>query len=718
MTSVNHSFDHLLREGMTSSSGSSMLPRVLIANRGEIALRVARSARRCGMDPVSLHTSEDSSDPHVRSCTESVVVPSYLDAAAVVDAAKRAHCQFIHPGYGFLSESADFARLVQKNGLTWVGPSPSAMELMADKRAALRSVAGVAPVLPGCEDDTTSPEGRALTMEERDAKLMDAVVTRVGFPAIVKPAAGGGGKGMSVAHNAAELRTALQAARRAAVNSFGDASASLLVERFVENARHIEVQIFGDKFGNVVHLGDRDCSVQRRRQKIVEEAPASGLPASTRKKLAETAVRIAKATKYVGAGTVEFLVDSREPEKFWFLEMNARLQVEHPVTEAVTGIDLVQWQLDVACGKPLPCTDQNALMPSGFAIEARLCAEDPERDYAPSAGRITHLRLPRESKDVRVDSGVVAGGEVSVLYDPLIAKIICRGRDRDEARRRMAAALTECQVAGVRTNLMLLRRLVGDPRSPLVQGGFATTTMLESPAGEPLVKNSTSTPADGDDDVVLASALAAAQTVASAQKNKIKGIRPNWRLSGEEVECPLTFRDLGKKQTRKASFSWDPEKPCTLNIAVDGKQKRKVPVDVRFNADDPECFSLCVGGRMLNNVRVVMNTPASAEVFTPDAHYRAELLSQEQYAQQLQQQQKQKQAGGSSDMTVEAPLTARVTKILVEKGSKVTAGQTLAILEAMKMEHTVAAPKSGIVSEVACKPGAQVHQNEQLFIVH
>lgn len=724
-----------------SKSGSA--PRVLIANRGEIAVRVARTVRACGMTPVGLRTPEDAgADAGLPDApAESVVVPSYVDGAAVVAAAARARCDLVHPGYGFLSESAAFARLVEARGLTWVGPSPAAMALLADKRAALRSVAGLAPVLPSCAD---APADAARPAAERDARLVAAVAQRVPFPVIVKPAAGGGGKGMAVARSAGELRRALGAARRAAVGAFGDASGSVLVEHYVEHARHVEVQVFADAHGHVVHLGDRDCSVQRRRQKVLEEAPAPALPPAVRARLHETAVRVARAARYVGAGTVEFLVDARDPARFWFLEMNARLQVEHPVTEAVTGTDLVQWQLDVARGRPLPVTDQAALAaPRGAAVEARLCAEDPARAFAPAPGRIAWLRLPRATRDVRVDTGVARGSAVSVLYDPLLAKIVARGRDRAEAHRRLAAALAECQVAGVATNAALLRRLVADPRSPLVRGGVATTTFLESPAGRLLAtadvqtsgnnnkgdKNSNNNnnekkeeEEEDDGDVVLVAALAAAETLARtpAAGGGAGAGTPNWRLGGEEVPCPLAFRVPGGG-VREATYTWRADRPGALTVALRGARRGAVPVEVRARADDPALFSLCVDGLLLRDVRVVRSAPRHADVFTPRAHYRAEIVSQEALAAARAAAAGgagRQGSGGAADTAVDAPLTARVAKVHVRPQERVVAGQTLATLEAMKMEHTVTAPRAGVVVRITCTPGTLVKQADPLFVIH
>ena len=420
-----------------------MFAKILIANRGEIACRVMRTARRLGIAAVAVHTDADRAALHVRRAGEARRVESYLDIEAIVAAAGAAGAEAIHPGYGFLSENEDFAAACSKAGLVFIGPSAEAIAAMGDKAAAKRLMekAGV-PLVPGYHG------------EEQDPALLEREAARIGFPVLIKPSAGGGGKGMRVVSSKKEFVPALEAARREAKSSFGDDR--VLIERYLERPRHIEIQVFGDAKGNVVYLFERDCSVQRRHQKVLEEAPAPGLDSQKRSEMGAAAVAAARAIGYTSAGTVEFIAE--QDGRFYFMEMNTRLQVEHPVTEMVTGLDLVELQIRVAAGEALPFS-QKDLRLGGHAIEARIYAEDPERDFLPSPGRLVHVGFPHQGADVRIDAGVESGDEITPWYDPMIAKLIVRGTDRDAALARLRQALADVEIAGVKTNVAFLRRV-------------------------------------------------------------------------------------------------------------------------------------------------------------------------------------------------------------------------------------------------------------------
>src|SRR5258708_3631990 len=430
-----------------------MFEKILIANRGEIACRIARTAKRLGIRTVAVYSEADARALHVASCDEAWLIgpahprESYLRGDRILDVAIKSGAQAIHPGYGFLSENAEFARACRQAGVVFIGPPPAAIEAMGSKSAAkaLMEKAGV-PLVPGYHG--AAQELASLAKE----------AGRIGYPVLIKASAGGGGKGMRVVSQAAEFAEALASAKREAASSFGDDR--VLIERYLTGPRHIEMQVFSDTYGGCLHLFERDCSVQRRHQKILEEAPAPGMSAERRKKMGEAAVAAAKAVGYVGAGTVEFIA---EPDgRFYFMEMNTRLQVEHPVTEMITGIDLVEWQFRVAAGKALPLT-QEQLSIRGHAIEARIYAEDPTENFLPAAGRIEHLREPQPNAHVRIDSGVQAGDEVGVHYDPMIAKLIAWDRDRPSALWRLRTALGEDQIAGITTHLSFLSPVTPHP---------------------------------------------------------------------------------------------------------------------------------------------------------------------------------------------------------------------------------------------------------------
>ncbi|HUQ26018.1 MAG TPA: biotin carboxylase N-terminal domain-containing protein, partial [Burkholderiales bacterium] len=418
-----------------------MFKKILIANRGEIACRVMRTAKRLGIRSVAVFAEAERGALHVRSADEARAVSSYLDIDSILAAARACGAQAIHPGYGFLAENEDFAAACGNAGVTFIGATPEAIAAMGDKSAAKRLMekAGV-PLVPGYHG------------EKQEAAFLEKEAVRIGFPVLIKPSAGGGGKGMKVVSEKSAFAAALESSKREAQSSFGDDR--VLIERYLERPRHIEMQVFGDSQGNVVHLFERDCSVQRRHQKVLEEAPAPHF--QNRNQMAEAAVAAAKAIRYTGAGTVEFIAE--QDGRFYFMEMNTRLQVEHPVTEMITGLDLVEWQLRIASGDKIPLK-QSELTVSGHAIEARIYAEDPRRDFLPATGRLLHLAFPAQRADVRVDTGVEAGGEITPWYDPMIAKLVVHGRDRAAALAQLRAALAEVEIAGVTTNVEFLRRV-------------------------------------------------------------------------------------------------------------------------------------------------------------------------------------------------------------------------------------------------------------------
>lgn len=694
---------------------SSVHPsRVLVANRGEIAQRVVKSIQRCGLVPVTVHTPLEGRVPSDGAI--SVSVPSYLDSRSIIAAAKKANAVALHPGYGFLSENADFAEDVIRAGLVWIGPPPSAMRLLADKRAARHAVAkaGV-PVLPSVEDSVGTRNSLS------DAALAMKAVSTVGFPAIVKPACGGGGKGMHIARNRDELVTAIATARREGKAAFGSGTGeALLIERYVENARHIEVQIFGDKHGNIIHLGDRDCSVQRRNQKVIEMAPAPYLPDKVRTRLRNVAVEAARAAKYVGAGTVEFLVE--DTGKFWFLEINARLQVEHPVTEMVTGLDLVQWQIDVAMGRPLPITQQRRVPFNGCAVEARLCAEDPHANFAPSAGRIARMRLPAPGPGLRIDSGVVEGDTVSVWYDPLLAKVIAWGATREEAMARLGEALTRCQISGINTNIALLRALATNPSSPLVAGKPVHTNYLKKSVKTLLAAEDER--AASYDPMFIAAALAA-HTAGPALRGEYSTTLPAWRVGSADFAAQemdeLAWKPLHASQKERARIRWLKDAPGAFVISRTNGAVASAPKRAWTSAPRADgSFDLQIGSVFYPSVSVVTQNNSTFDIFSKLGKASVQKLDpvEEDVLKANAAADAKSGAKALAEVKIGAPLTARTAKVLVKVGDKVKAGQKLAILEAMKMEHTITSPCEGTVKSINCAEGDITTQGDTLFCIN
>ena len=648
-----------------------MIEKLLIANRGEIACRIARTARRMGVATVAIHTQADAGAVHVAEADAAVGVDSYLNIPAIIDAARRMRADAVHPGYGFLAENADFAEACAAAGIVFVGPPASAIRAMGDKAAAraLMEQAGV-PVMPGF--------GAA----DQDAKKLGAAASEIGYPVMIKPVAGGGGKGMRIVRKDAELGVAIKASRREAKGAFGDDR--ILIEKYFDRPRHIEVQIFADARGSVVHLFERDCSVQRRHQKIIEEAPAPGLSAAQRGGIAKAAIEAARAVGYVGAGTVEFLLGA--DGAFYFLEMNTRLQVEHPVTELITGLDLVEWQMRVAAGEPLPCS-QDDFKRHGHAIEARLYAEDPVRDFVPSAGRIVHLRLPSDGAGVRVDAGIRQGDEIGVTYDPLLAKIIAWGENREMALARLRRALAETRLAGLTTNLDFLRAVMA--HKSFAAGGIDTSYIDRH--GAALLPR----PIADDDDVWILACVGVVyrrQRDAEKRSNSPWDRRDGWRLNAASDQA-LTLR------------AGDTERAFTLRRTAAGFQVRWADGAVDAQVEPLDWPELRLGVDGLQVRAAVVPDRAAVWLCTRDRTARFTIVDPLHRAYDGEE----RSAGD-----LRSPMPGRVVTVEVAAGDRVTRGQTLMTLEAMKMEHDITAPFDGRVAAIHYRPGDLVEEGADL----
>ncbi|RCW46979.1 acetyl-CoA/propionyl-CoA carboxylase biotin carboxyl carrier protein [Halopolyspora algeriensis] len=674
---------------------------VLVANRGEIAVRVIRTLRRLGIHSVAVHSDADTHARHVTEADTAIRIgprnaaESYLSVERILDAAQRSGAQAIHPGYGFLSENAAFARACAASGIAFIGPSPEAIDAMGDKIRAKQTVrdAGV-PLVPGRSDPGMS-----------DADVREAAL-EAGLPVLLKPSAGGGGKGMRAVADHSALDEQITSARREARAAFGDDT--LLVERYVTRPRHIEVQILADTHGNVVHLGERECSLQRRHQKIIEEAPSALLDGDTRRRIGAAAVEAARSVGYVGAGTVEFIVSAEKPEEFFFMEMNTRLQVEHPVTELVTsvggqrGIDLVEWQVRVASGEVLPFT-QDDLALDGHAVEARVYAEDPARNFLPTGGTLLAVHEP-SGPGVRVDSGVTAGTEVGSDYDPMLAKVIGRGTDRPEALRRLDAALADTAILGIGSNIAFLRALLGHPE---VREGTLDTGLVERDL-ESLVAANRTPP----DEIYIAAALQ--RLLASEPDGPVVDpwdVPGGWRMgkpawsvwrfaaSGEEREVRIRGRaadadvsvcspprEATQGESEPAGTAPPPSRASVhadgdlLTVTVDGRTRR-----YRYAHADGITW-LAVDGQAwaLTEHRLLADRADSA-------------------------------AGSGGVVTSPMPGTVLVAD--VEPGQQVRVGQTLFVVEAMKMEHTITASVDGTVTEVHATKGQSVGLDQTLAVL-
>jgi 3-methylcrotonyl-CoA carboxylase alpha subunit len=648
-----------------------MFSSVLIANRGEIACRIARTAKRLGLRTIAIYSQADAGALHVRLCDEAHAIgpapaaQSYLAIDKLIAVAKQVRADCVHPGYGFLSENAAFAQACLDAGVAFVGPPPAAIRAMGlkDRAKALMEKAGV-PVVPGYLGEMQEP------------KFLKQKAYEIGYPVLIKATAGGGGKGMRRVDRHADFDAALESAQREAKSAFGDER--VLIEKYVTAPRHIEMQIFADRLGNVIHLNERDCSLQRRHQKVVEEAPAPGMSASLRAAMGEAAVTAAKAVTYEGAGTVEFIADSSGGLKqggFWFMEMNTRLQVEHPVTEAVTGLDLVEWQFRIAAGEKLPFTqDQVPLV--GHAVEARLYAEDPERGFLPSTGRLLALRFP-QGGGLRVDTGVETGSDVTPFYDPMIAKLIAHGKTRLEALDRLAQALDNTIVVGPRSNAGFLAALCRT--EGFRKGDFDTGFIdrnLEGLGAAP----------QGLDRAAVA---VGAQTLVE---------RESARLGASVVREP---DEPASPWDSADAFQLAGARKLALTVLAEGET---VVAQVTYG---PSGATIAVDGIAPATDAVAVT--ASEAVFVL-RHGRQTKVS----LRDLTLDEAGDHAAGG---LVRAPMHGKVLSLLVEQGARVTRGQRLAIIEAMKMEHTLTAPIDGTVTEIAVTADTQVAEDAKVMVI-
>ncbi|UVE69145.1 acetyl/propionyl/methylcrotonyl-CoA carboxylase subunit alpha [Burkholderia pyrrocinia] len=662
-----------------------MFDKILIANRGEIACRVAATCKRLGIASVAVYSDADANAKHVAACDEAVHIggsaaaDSYLRIERIIEAARATGAQAIHPGYGFLSENEDFAHACEAAGIAFIGPPVDAIAAMGSKAAAKALMhAAAVPLVPGYHGD------------DQDTGNLHREADEIGYPVLLKASAGGGGKGMRVVERSGDFPAALASCQREAASSFGNDR--VLIEKYLTRPRHVEVQVFGDTHGNTVYLFDRDCSVQRRHQKVLEEAPAPGLPDDLRRAMGEAAVAAARAVGYVGAGTVEFIMTG---DAFYFMEMNTRLQVEHPVTEMVTGLDLVEWQLRVASGEPLPLK-QDELRVQGHALEARLYAENPTRGFLPSTGTLKHLRLPEGVEfdigaAVRVDSGVREGDAITPFYDPMIAKLIVHGADRAEALGLMLRALRACEVVGLHTNAAFLQRIVAcepfataDLDTGLIERNNDALFAPQQPPRATLA--------------LACAALLARERGAAAQGASPWGALPDWRLNG------------GYRRT----LEWravDREADVTVAYEDDGAVARIAAGDaaaqpfVWTRGATPLDFDVTLGG-MRSSGRVYADGD-TFHVFTQGAAETFEWRNLLAHAGDTEQ--------GGGRLT--APMPGKVIAVLVEPGQKVEAGTPLIVMEAMKMEHTIGAPGAGVVAEVLYGVGDQVADGAQLLMM-
>jgi 3-methylcrotonyl-CoA carboxylase alpha subunit len=636
---------------------SRMMKSVLIANRGEIACRVIRTARRLGLRTVAVYSDADAKALHVRMADEAVHIgpsparESYLRGDKIIEAAKATKAEAIHPGYGFLSENADFAQAVIDAGLIWVGPKPASIRAMGLKDAAktLMAEAGV-PVTPG------------YLGEDQDPKRLKKEAAAIGYPVLIKAVAGGGGKGMRKVDRAQDFDDALESCKREAASSFGNDV--VLLEKWIESPRHIEVQVFGDSHGNVVHLFERDCSLQRRHQKVIEEAPAPGMDEATREAVTSAAVRAAQAVNYENAGTIEFIADASEglkPDRIWFMEMNTRLQVEHPVTEEITGQDLVEWQLRAASGEKLP-KRQDELTITGHAIEARLYAEDPAKGFLPSVGYVDYLALP---EDVRVETALEEGDTVSPFYDPMIAKLIAHAATRQGAIDRLAMACRNVVVEEPKTNAWFLARLLVNRD---FGAGVVSTNLI--------AKN----------EERLCEAPKPSEALLREAADYL--VHHGHFLFGDAADNDF-LRDRGL-----VGFRLNGSLNETVRLRL-GDELLEVHLP-QHHWHDAERVST---GQSWLGHQVTLHEAGAAFRFTPDES-RGTGTSH-----------------GVHDGEIEAPMPGRVTAVEVAKGDKVAKGQRLLTLEAMKMEHALIAPFDGVIAELSATTGAQVTEGQTLVKV-
>jgi 3-methylcrotonyl-CoA carboxylase alpha subunit len=639
-----------------------MFGSVLIANRGEIACRIARTAKRLGMRTIAVYSAADAHALHVRRCDEAFLIgpaeprQSYLSIGRLVEVAAKARAECVHPGYGFLSENADFAEACTRAGLAFIGPPAAAIRAMGlkDRAKALMEKAGV-PVVPGYHGD------------RQDGPFLKQKAAEIGYPVLIKPAAGGGGRGLRRVDRHGQFDAALESAIRECDSAFG--SARVLIEKHIAAPRHIEFQVFGDRHGTLIHLGERDCSLQRRHQKVIEEAPAPGMSADLRAAMGAAALKAARAVGYCGAGTVEFVADGTRTlgaDAFWFIEMNTRLQVEHAVTEAITGLDLVEWQFRVAAGEGLPLA-QDQICLRGHAVEARLYAEDPENGFLPSTGPILALQFPQ---DVRVDSGVEAGDQVTPFYDPMLAKLIAWGTSRDGALDRLADALAQTLIAGPRSNVAFLGALcrTGEFRRGEVDTGLIDRALADLGA----------VPRTPD------------RAAAASGVERLLGRLPE--EPSADADSPWAARD---------GFQLGGTRRLTVPIVLDGERAEATATYVK------DGVRVTVDGMAPAGDAAVFEAGDEAYVLRGGRQTRVRLADFSAMAG----------TATAGDGLVKAPMHGRLLQIFVAPGEQVADGQRLAIIEAMKMEHTLYAPFAGVVREIAVAAGAQVGEGGTIMVI-
>ncbi|CAM8649905.1 COG4770 Acetyl/propionyl-CoA carboxylase, alpha subunit [Comamonadaceae bacterium] len=672
-----------------------MFTKILIANRGEIACRVAATAARLAIKTVAVYSDADAHAKHVAACDEAVYIggsapkDSYLRWEKIIEAAKATGAQAIHPGYGFLSENEEFANACAAAGLVFIGPPASAIQAMGLKAESkqLMEKAGV-PLVPGYH------------AADQDPALLQREADRIGYPVLIKASAGGGGKGMRAVDKAEDFADALASCKREAINSFGDDA--VLIEKYVQRPRHIEIQVFGDTHGNYVYLFERDCSVQRRHQKVLEEAPAPGMTPALRAQMGQAAVEAARAVNYVGAGTVEFIVEQpggyEHPEamKFYFMEMNTRLQVEHPVTEAITGLDLVEWQLRVASGEPLPLR-QDELQIRGHAIEARICAENPDNNFLPATGSLQvyglppHVTFVRAERGVRVDSGVREGDAISPFYDSMVAKLIVHGATREEALARLDAALAQTHIVGLATNVQFLRHVT---TSSSFAAAKLDTALIPREADALFHQDKVGLP--------MAAAALIAHTLQAGERQAAQPDAHGW-------QDPWAQRDGWKShgaQVRSFALEYAGE-PHTalLRTMRGGALELTVGGQIYPLQWSPQGDALDVRvGEQRSLVNLYANGSV-AYVFTAQGATQIIAIDALAHAGDAQSE------GGR----LTAPMPGKVVSFAVKAGDVVKKGQALAVMEAMKMEHTIAAPADGTVGELLFAPGDQVTEGSELL---
>ncbi|XP_011944178.1 PREDICTED: methylcrotonoyl-CoA carboxylase subunit alpha, mitochondrial isoform X1 [Cercocebus atys] len=641
----------------TTTTGRN-ITKVLIANRGEIACRVMRTARKLGVQSVAVYSEADRNSMHVDMADEAYSIgpapsqQSYLSMEKIIQVAKTSAAQAIHPGYGFLSENMEFAELCKQEGIIFIGPPPSAIRDMGIKSTSksIMAAAGV-PVVEGYHG------------EDQSDQCLKEHAGRIGYPVMIKAVQGGGGKGMRIVRSEQEFQEQLESARREAKKCFNDDA--VLIEKFVDTPRHVEVQVFGDHHGNAVYLFERDCSVQRRHQKIIEEAPAPGIKPEVRKKLGEAAVRAAKAVNYVGAGTVEFIMDSKH--NFYFMEMNTRLQVEHPVTEMITGTDLVEWQLRIAAGEKIPLSQEEITL-QGHAFEARIYAEDPSNNFMPGAGPLVHLSTPRADPSTRIETGVRQGDEVSVHYDPMIAKLVVWAADRQAALTKLRYSLRQYNIVGLHTNIDFLLNLSGHPE---FEAGNVHTDFIPQHHKE----------------LLLSRKAAAKESLCQAALGLIlkeKAMTDAFTLQAHDVAIAVTYNHDGsysmqiEDKTFQVLGNLYSEEDCTyLKCSVNGVASKAKLI-------------------ILENTIYLFSKEGSIEIDIPVPKYLSSVSSE-----------------GSQGGPL-APMTGTIEKVFVKAGDKVKAGDSLMVMIAMKMEHTIKAPKDGTIKKVFYREGAQANRHTPL----